>query len=96
MTGKQLKEYMRQQADRIEQLQSELATEQEKNRWIPVEERLPKRGQLVDGYIENLKQRIPNLKGDYVNCKETITDSEGWGIEGLTHWRLITLPKEKP
>ena len=73
--------------------QSQLATEQEKNRWVPVGERLLERGQPVDGYIEKLKQRIPDLKGDFVNCKKTITDSDGWTIGGLTHWRPIHLPK---
>ena len=81
--------------DTIAQLQRTNAELLEELRWIPVGERLPERGRPVDGYIEKLKQRIPNLKGDYVNCKKTITDSEGWEIGGLTHWRPITLPEEK-
>ena len=76
-------------AERLEQLEADL----DKHRWIPVEERLPERGEKVDGYVKKLKLRIANLKGDYVNHKQTITDSDGWQVENLTHWKPIILPK---
>ena len=71
----------------------DLQAELDKHRWIPVEERLPKRGEKVDGYVKKLKLRIANLKGDYVNHKQTITDSDGWQVENLTHWKPIILPE---
>ena len=72
---------------------SKLAAAEEQLRWIPVGEKLPEEGQKVDGYIEKLLLRIPDLIGDSVNGEKCITDSGGWQIEGLTHWRPIDLPK---
>lgn len=83
----------------IEQLQAELAAEQEKNRWIPVSEMLP--------------EKVHRTKTLFFNCSDDVIVSDGnswcsgrykflsesWGrsdhnVGEVTHWRHIHLPEE--
>ena len=81
------------------QLQSQLAAEQEKNRWIPVAERLPEE----EGYY------LTKYKGDKRQCLDEKTWIRAYPFYGMfkdnwiykkptkysvTHWRPIDLPVE--
>lgn len=69
--------------EKIKQLEAEL----EKHCWIPVEERLPGRGDrvlIIDNDGNPLSLWL--IGKTYAQCAE-------WQSKGITHWKPITLPE---
>ena len=76
---------------KIDRLTAELAKLRERTRWIPVNERLPKR----DGFylvLENVNQ----VAGYYHWCKEFGWNTDGGriNIQSVTHWMPLPEPPE--
>ncbi len=80
---------------------TQLAKAKEKNRWIPVGERLPENPEHGFIEIEMLQDGItPHggyLEGFYKNGasagRPCFRDSNGCTVNNVTHWRPTTLPK---
>ncbi len=74
------------------QLQAELATVKEENRWIPVEEGLPKDACCVNVVMERGNERWGFLS--YYNTTKKIWEPYDPMVKGVvTHWRPIRLPE---
>ena len=74
-------------------LESELAKVKEANRWIPVEERLPKDNKYVsvtDGFFVRTAYWSKECNRWFFRCKVCQL------LLLPTHWRPITLPEEQP
>jgi hypothetical protein len=89
----------REREELIQQLQSQLAAEQEKNRWIPVGERLPEAGQclvLCDNKTFQVSIRVTEDDEDGIMVACGLRDYGTLYLgfdECITHWRPIDLPK---
>ncbi len=74
-----------------ERVRQQLAAEQEKNRWIPVGERLPEKTE------KDLRPQMLVFDGESINIALWRHYTFGWGFETdegePTHWRPIDLPK---
>ena len=89
-------------AEAIERLTAENAALREKQRWIPVTERLPKlipscAGTAYSEAVNVLTTGRKVLTAIY-DGTDFITDAEFWDAEGeeITHWTPVLLPLPEP
>lgn len=85
---------------RVEELQAQLTAEKEKNRWIPVGKRLPKK--TGEYFVLPRIKHCPSLWFQdggwfwYDHTDDCISDTiRHRPIPVITHWRLITLPEKE-
>ncbi len=81
---------------KVMSLKAQLATEQDKNRWIPVAERLPENPDPESEWSE--KVQVLNIRTCFLGHDWYLTIQKQWkgGHEDrYTHWRPIILPEAK-
>jgi len=77
--------------DEIERLQSELKELKEKQRWIPVSEKLPEKANRVFVYMKNNYIIIATY---FINSHVWKND-HGSNISNVTHWMVLPVPPEE-
>ena len=82
-------------ATRIERLARENAELKEAQRWVPVSERLPDDGEIIEAYNDcpiPISVCVFDASEDLEFAFHSVEDKTSW-YELVTHWRKPTLPQ---